>query len=393
MSELTEDALVRYLDVREPMYVARLRELVDINSGLDNPAGRLACVEKLHARYTALGFACERVARPGDMVHLVARRPAAPQFADIAPRLLVLGHFDTVFDSTSGFLSFQHAGDWSHGPGVADMKGGLVVAQAALEALAAQGVLDRIDVVAVHNGDEEVQSPTSRDLIEAAARDRTLALDFEMGRKGGGIVRGRAGVGRYFVTVRGKAAHAGTNHGDGASAIVALAKKVLDFEALTDLAAGTTLNVGKISGGAKRNIVPDDARCELDVRVRTTEAGEAIDAAVRAIVAREDLPGTHAEAMGGIGRPPWVESAGTSALVRHFQTVARSFDLTLAAETTGGGSDANFTASLGIPSIDGLGPVGEKAHTHEERILTHTLVERAKLVAVALARLAFEVCV
>ncbi|MSP91322.1 MAG: M20 family peptidase [Myxococcales bacterium] len=376
--------VIALLEAREGAYLRRLRDLVDTNSGLDNPAGRLACLKQLERVYKMLGFATRRVERPGMMVHLVAHRPARGVMAEGAPKVLLLGHFDTVYDSTSGFLSLQQEGDWLHGPGVGDMKGGLVVAQAALEALQHVGQLDAFDFVAVHNADEEVQSPTSRDLVEAAAADRDLVLDFEIGRKTGGVVRSRAGVGRYFVTVHGRAAHAGMDHAAGVNAIVGLAKLVLAFDALQDPALGTTINVGVVRGGVKRNVVPDEARAEVDVRVRSLAEVARIEAAVAELARSEPVPGARVEVVGGIGRPPWVRNAACDGLIAHFQQVAAAHGIALPAEDTGGGSDANFTAALGVATIDGLGPVGTGPHTHDERIRTHTVVERAKLVALAL---------
>ncbi len=378
-----EQRLIAHLEAREQAYIERLRKLVDQNSGIDNPEGRLACLVQLEQVYKLLGFACERVVKPGGMVHLVARRPALGKAAADAPKILILGHFDTVYDANTTFLSFTREGQLLRGPGVGDMKGGLVVAQAALEAINAIGRLGEFDWVCVHNADEEVQSPTSRELIEQLAVGRDFCLDFEIGRKTGAVVRSRAGVGRYFISVHGKAAHAGMDHADGVNAIVGMAKIVEKLAALGDAKRGTTLNVGTIHGGTKRNIVPDLCKIEVDVRVLTTAEGERIDAEVRKICGEAPIANARVDIMGGIGRPPWQRNTESEALVFHFQHVARAFGVTLGAEDTGGGSDANFTAALGIPTIDGLGPIGEGPHTFEERIETHTIVERAKLVALA----------
>ncbi len=375
------DSVIEFLERREAIYLQRLRKLVDTNSGLDNPAGRLACLEQLQKIYEQLGFRCERIERPGDMVHLLATRPSKRPGA---LKVMILGHFDTVYDSTSGFLSYQEQGQWLGGPGVGDMKGGLVVAQAALDALHHACKLDDFDWVCLHNADEEIQSPTSRDLIEKYAVGRDVALDFEIGRKTGAVVRSRSGVGRFFVTVRGKAAHAGMDHNAGVNAIVGMAKIVLQLAELTDASQGTTVNVGVIKGGTKRNVVPDEAKVEVDVRVLTLAEGARIEQRIREICAQPPLPGAKAEVIGNIGRPPWQRNAECDRVIAHFQAIADHYGVPLGAEDAGGGSDANFTAALGIPSIDGLGPVGEQPHTHEERIQKHTVVERAKLVALAL---------
>lgn len=386
MNELPEAqaiaGVLAYLDQRADALTERLRTLVDINTGIDNPAGRLRALGKLERFWTGLGFETEHVKRPGELQHLICRRPSPKGPA--APKVLLLGHIDTVFDASTTFLSFTREGPWARGPGVGDMKGGIVVAQAALEALAHIGRLNDFDWVVVHNADEEVQSPTSRDLIEAAAADRDLCLDFEVGRESGAIVRSRAGVGRYFITVNGRAAHAGMHHREGANAIVALADIVQRVSALTDYRGQTTVNVGVFRGGSKRNVVAEQARCEVDVRIRDEAEGERIDAAIRAICAKTSVPGTKAEVVGGIGRPPWRRFAGSDRLVQHFIDVAADLGVNLHAEDTGGGSDASLVAALGVPTVDGLGPVGAGVHTEQERIQLYTLVERAKLVAAAL---------
>lgn len=378
-----EQHLIRHLETREQAYMEMLRKLVDVNSGIDNPDGRLQCLTMLENAYKRLGFQCERVEKAGGMVHLVARRPALGKNAHNAPKVLILGHFDTVYDANTTFLSFTREGQYLHGPGVGDMKGGLVVALAALEAINSIQQLGDFDWLCVHNADEEVQSPTSRQLIEDLAKDRDFCLDFEIGRKTGAVVRSRAGVGRFFITVHGKAAHAGMDHAAGVNAIVGMAKIVEQLGNLAHPGKGTTLNVGTIHGGTKRNIVPDVCKIEVDVRVMTLDEAVRIEDQVAKICSEPPIPRSRVEVMGGIGRPPWQRGPQHEALIFHFQHIARAFGVTLGAEDTGGGSDANFTAAMGIPTIDGLGPVGESPHTFDERILAHSLIERAKLVALA----------
>lgn len=385
--QLPGNQIIEYLNKREAIYVQRLRALVDVNSGIDNPEGRLQCVAQLERVYKLLGFSCERVDKGHGIVHLVARRPPRRDDGVQALKVLILGHFDTVFDADTTFLGYTTVGHWAQGPGVGDMKGGLVVAAAALEALDHIETLDNLDVVVLHNADEEVQSPTSRELIEACAKDRDVCLDFEVGRKTGAIVKSRAGVGRFFVQANGKAAHAGMHHKDGRNAIVALAKVVAEIAALTDYGTGTTLNVGVIRGGLKRNIVPAEAHCEVDLRLRDPALEAQVIAAVHAICASHTADGVTVQARGGMGRPTWRPGGPSEELADHFLAVAKDLNVPLTAEDTGGGSDANFTAALGIPTLDALGPIGEGVHTHDERIKIHTLIERAKLVAIALGEL------
>jgi glutamate carboxypeptidase len=385
--QMPGNQIIEYLNGREARYVERLRDLVNTNSGIDNPEGRLQCLAQLERVYKLLGFACERVDQGHGMVHLVARRPAKATNGSRPVRLLLLGHFDTVFDRDTTFLGYSLVGEWAHGPGIGDMKGGLVVTGAMLEALDHIDVLDSLDVVVLHNADEEVQSPTSRQLIEACCDDRDICLDFEVGRKSGAIVKSRAGVGRFFVQATGRAAHAGMHHEDGRNAITALAAVITEISNLTDYKLGTTLNVGIVRGGAKRNIVADNAHCEVDLRIREPSQEDVVVRAVNAICERATADGITITARGGVGRPPWRPGGDSEDLAQHFLDVAEDLNVSLTAEDTGGGSDANFTAALGVPTLDALGPVGEGVHTHNERIKLHSIIERAKLVAIALAEL------
>ncbi len=375
--------IISWLDEREDGLIAELRELVDINSGLDNPEGRGKTLDVLQRRYEKLGFTCRRLRHDQGFVHLVAARPG--KTAD-ATRVLVLGHVDTVFDSDSTFLTFQREGEWASGPGVGGMKGGLVVAQAMLGGLAHVGRLDAFDWVVVHNSDEEIGSPTSHEIIERLAADRDVCLGFEIGRPSGAVVRSRAGVGVFFVTVRGRAAHAGMDPHLGASAILCAADLATRIAALADATLNTSVNIGKITGGTRRNIVAESCRLEIDVRARSAAEAERVEAGLRAICADVHVAGTSADVFGRMSRPPWRRTAASDALVRHFQDVAKDLGVTLEAEDTGGGADTNFAGSLGIPTIDGLGPVGQGAHTHDERILLHSLITRAKLCAISLLR-------
>ncbi|MCO4761943.1 MAG: M20 family metallopeptidase [Myxococcales bacterium] len=375
--------IINWLDEQEDGLITQLRGYVDTNSGLDNPTGRGEILDDLQKRYEQLGFVCRRLRHEQGFVHLIAARPSTKPDAT---KVMLLGHVDTVFNSDSVFLTFQREGDWASGPGVGDMKGGLVVTQALLGGLKQVGRLGDFDWVVVHNSDEEIGSPTSREVIERLAADRDVCLGFEIGRKSGAVVRSRAGVGAFFINVRGRAAHAGMDPHLGASAIVSAAELAQRIAALANPSLQTSVNIGKITGGERRNIVPDACKLEVDVRVRSADEATRVEQALRAACEELVVPGTTAEVFGHMSRPPWQRTPASDRLVHHFQDVARDLGVTLEAEDTGGGADTNFAGSMGIPTIDALGPVGQGAHTHDERIKLHSLITRAKLCAIALLR-------
>lgn len=382
VDDALEDRIVGYLDGRLDTLQEALGELVLLPTGPHEREWQRACLDLLGRRWRRLGFHTEIIEAAAGLGHLVAHRPAR---SEAAPRILLLGHLDTVFDQSTGFVGMHRAGDWLHGPGVADMKGGLVVARAAVEALLAAGRADDFDFTLLVTSDEEIGSPTSRALVERVAAGRDLVLGFEPGREGFGVVDGRAGVGAFSVAFHGRAAHAGVDPERGRSAVVAAADFALAVGGLGDAEAGTTLTVGTISGGTKRNVVPELCRLELDARARVPEEAERVGAAVR--VLGEQVARRHEvrfELRGGFHRPPWPRDPhGPHA---HFAAVAKDLGLQLPAVLTGGGSDANLAAASGAPTLDGLGPVGFGMHSTEERIERHSLVERAKLVALALLR-------
>jgi len=384
-----EASLRTRIDGQSAARMRFLEELVRINSGSANLAGIEAVGDLVKPAFDALGFSTrwhlparghqrERAART-----LVARRKGASG----ATPIFITAHLDTVFEPADGFDGFRVDGDRAIGPGVVDCKGGVVAILAALDALAAEGMLDRIDCRVVLGGDEETGSFESRDVIEQEAAGSAYSLVFEGGRPSGDIVRYRAGNGGYDVKAIGRAAHAGNAHQDGINAIEILSAAVLALQKLTDYSRGITVNVGTIRGGAKRNIVPADASCAVDVRYANASDGPAFDTAVRAI-ASAPAKGS-LEIRGGLNRPPFPEGdAKIAALADRWIATAADAGITMIAGPTGGGSDGNWTAAMGIPTIDGLGPVGGKYHTVGEYLIVKSLPERAALAAIGIARLA-----
>ncbi len=280
---------------------------------------------------------------------------------------------------------YSRTGDLAFGPGVCDMKAGLVTNIFVLRAIKAMGGLP-FPVVGLFTGDEEIGSPGSRPHIEAASREARAVFNTEPGRISGNIVTGRKGGCGFHITVQGKAAHSGVNHADGANAIAALAHKVVKLQALTDYEAGITTNIGVIEGGTTHNTVPAYASAELDVRFITLEQHEMLTAQIKRIVEDQEVPGTSATLAPTLTFLPMEEkhSAGLFALYRD---AAQRVGFTVDGEFTGGCSDAGFSASLGVPTLCGLGPVGGKAHTEGEFCRLDTMVARTQALAATLCRL------
>ena len=338
----------------------------------------------------------ERIARiPGMSVrtmgsdrfapHLVASTRAAEPSA--AGAIAIVGHLDTVFPPGS-FEGFVRDGDRARGPGVLDMKGGLVTAIEALSALSAAGLLEEAKVRFVIVSDEEVGSPEGQPLLQRELAFASAALVLEAGRAGDRVITARKGTGKLEALARGKAAHAGNAHEQGANAIWALCRFIDRAQAITDYARGVTVNVGRVSGGQSKNTVPDEAACVLDFRFERLSDGEATVALLReaAAMAASSVPGTSVAVTGGVSRLPLERTADNVALYREYAVHARAAGLGDGESALlGGGSDASTTAAMGVPSIDGLGPRGSGFHTRDELIEVASLLPKAEAMAAFIA--------
>lgn len=374
----TLDVAIAGVQRRRDEMLALTRRWVEVNSYTENVAGVNAVGAMLREAFALPGLRCTPI-ESGDEGfgdHLVWRTPAA----DHAAPIVLIGHHDTVFPP-GHFEGWREDGGRAIGPGALDMKGGLAVIRAALAALDEAGGLADLPLVVVCVADEEVGSPSSQPHLQAIARKAACALVFESGRAGDAIITRRKGVGAMTAVARGRAAHAGNNHKDGANAIWALAKFADAAQQLTDYARGCTVNVGQFAGGTSKNTVAERAECKLDLRYETVADAKALVAALGAAAdaAAAAVPGVRIEVSGGANRLPLERTAASAALREEYAACARAAGLGDGeAGLLGGGSDANTVAPLGVPAIDGLGPRGAGFHTTTEYVELATFVPKAE---------------
>jgi glutamate carboxypeptidase len=298
-------------------------------------------------------------------------------------QILLLGHMDTVWPlGETAERPFQVTEDMEAGfpkgtgPGCFDMKGGLVIGLYAMAALQALDLEPAHRLVFILNSDEECGSPTSRAFIEAEGRQSEFVLVLEPCREDA-LVTWRKGVGRFELEIHGLASHSGAAHEQGVSAVQELAHQILRLEAMSDYERGTTVNVGVVQGGSKVNVRPAAAWAEIDLRVTSAEEGKRMTRAIRQL--RPADPNASLIVTGQMNRPPWETSPAGQALFERAQRVGQGLGLELGPAGTGGGSDGNFTAALGVPTLDGLGIVGNDAHALSEWVDLSSLSRRAAL--------------
>jgi glutamate carboxypeptidase len=366
---------------KQPSLIGFARELAKVESPSDNKAAVDACLALAAARGKKLGGRVRIHRRPGvgNVLELRfgPRKPAAPGLKPI----LLLGHLDTVWPlGTLKTMPCRVSNGRIWGPGTLDMKAGVAMAFTALELLTEAGLLQR-EIVLLLNGDEEIGSPVSRPITERIAKTCSAVYVLEPAQ-GLAYKTARKGIGIWRVEVEGVAAHAGVDFEKGANAIIELACIVEKVSRWTDLKRGLTVSVGVAGGGTKSNVIPAHAWAEVEARIVRRADGARIArkfAALKAVDPRCTLTVT-----GGFNRPPMERSRGTVHLFRRAQTLAKNLGFDLDEAATGGGSDGNFTAALGIPTLDGMGAVGDGAHARHESVLVEHLAPRTALVAAML---------
>ena len=359
-----------------------LRQLVQAESPSDNKAAVDACVALAAAHAKALGGRV-KLHRQRGFGNILEARFGPRSNASPASRTLLLGHLDTVWPLGTLKTMPCHVADarlW--GPGTFDMKAGVAIAFTALEMLAEAALLHR-EIVLLLNSEEEIGSPVSRPITERLAAECSAVYVLEPAQ-GLAYKTARKGTGNWRIAVQGVAAHAGVDFEKGASAIRELARIVETVSAWTDLKRGLTVSVGLVGGGSKTNVVPAEAWAEVDVRFARKADGARIErkfAALKPTDKRCALTVT-----GGINRPPMERTRGTVKLFRQARALAAELGFALEEAATGGASDGNFTSALGIPTLDGMGAVGEGAHAPHESIVLSQLPLRTALLAGLLAQ-------
>lgn len=360
---------------------ALLQELVEIES----PSREIAAVNRMGAAVTnhleALGarISVDQQTTTGN--HILGRW--GPNEGKNG--FLLLCHMDTVHPLGSIEKNPCRVVDGRlTGPGAVDMKAGIAICLTVIRVLRDRGQFPDAPLTALFTSDEETGSRTSRPLIERLARDARLVLCLEPCLEDGGLKVWRKGVGNFRITVRGRAAHAGGAHANGVNAIIELAHQVIKIQGLTDYERGTTLNVGVIRGGTTTNVVPEEAEARVDLRVMTPEEAERISRELHSL--EPVLEGTSLSVYGGLNRPPMPFDERMARTFERARTIAADLGLDLKMGGTGGGSDANFVAPLGVPVLDGLGALGGGMHSHREYVQVQSLPERAALLAALLTK-------
>ena len=354
--------------------IETIETLVRLESPTPDKAAVDRCGNELARRLESIGGRVARLPRTDRGDHLLA------EFGCGTTQVLLLGHFDTVWPvGQLGRMPLVRSDGRLYGPGVFDMKAGIGLAMLATRALLETGVALAHRIVMLWTADEETGSVTSRNAIEDEARRSAAVLVMEPSLPGGALKTSRMGCGGYEVIVRGVAAHAGIEPEKGASAVQELAQQILRINALQDSARGVLVNVVQVSGGARSNVIPEEARALIDVRAATAAAAADLDGALRRLAPID--PRTTIRVSGGLDRPALERTAAVGRLYDQAMAIAREMGRDLAEGSTGGGSDGNFTAALGVPTLDGLGAIGDGAHALYEHVELEALADRAALVA------------
>lgn len=363
-------------------FLADLAALVNVDCGTHNKAGVDWVAGWFAGRAAEWGWGAERLPLPGQGDCLVARLRGRGQ-----GRVMLIGHLDTVYpDGTAAARPMRHEGGRILGPGVCDMKSGLLTGLYALRALQQSGYEEFEEIAFFFNSDEEIGSPVSRNLYGPMARAADAALVFESARANGDIVSARKGSGEYKLTVRGRASHAGVEPEKGANAVLELAHQILWLRRLDGLKPGVTVNPDVIGGGTVSNVIAEEAWVIADVRAVDAAGSEAVRRALENWPAATSVPGTSVSVSGRWGFAPMAKTPATSYLVGLAKASARDLGFEINDMATGGASDANTIAGLGVPVLDGLGPIGGLDHSPNEYIEAGSIVPRVQLAAELIRR-------
>lgn len=368
---------------QQPEMMGLLEKLVNIDSGSYDKEGVDTVASVLIDLYEALGFTVEVF--PNEKLgnnYRLAHKEA------VDPQIFITAHLDTVFPKgTVAERPFTIVNDRAYGPGVIDMKASHVLTYFAIKSLIEKNSDAYKNVEILLNCDEEIGSPSSRPIIEKLAKGKSYALVMEPARANGAIVSARRGIGTYELMIEGKASHSGIAPKEGISAIQELSYKIQELHALSRHDEGISVNVGLISGGTSVNTIAPSARAEIDLRISTDEQGVDLNKTIIDICEKNVVEGIKLKVTGGINRPPMMKTEESTKLVDLIKSEASKIGLKIDDVFTGGGSDASFTAGMGIPTVDGLGPVGGHQHSDKEYLEIDTLPERTLLFANVIKKL------
>lgn len=357
--------------------LGNIRNIVEIESPSRHAAGVNRVLETIARSFEGTGAASERELTAdsfGDIL-LVRCDPTRNE-----PGILVLSHMDTVHPvgTLASKLTYRREGDRVYGPGIYDMKGGLMLAVEAFRRIAQARRRTKLPITFLFTPDEELSSPVSRRVIEREARGQRYVLVTEPARDGGKVVTERKGIGVFVIRTRGRPAHAGGDPHKGRNAIVAMAEIVLAISGLNDPRRGITTNVGLIAGGTARNTVAEECMIEVDLRFCDPANASEMEAKLKAL--KSSRPDIETTVTGKITRPPFVRGRGVDLVFDKAATIAKEIGFNLKrAPRVGGGSDGNFTVAMGIPTLDGLGVDGDGAHTNHEYMLFSSIEPRTRL--------------
>jgi len=372
------DALQRYLEVHQDKALDLLRRLVELESPSRDKQRLDHLAKFLVDQLAGLGFTVEVFAQAERGNHIYGRRGHGE-------RALILLHYDTVWPAgETERRPFRIEDGRAFGPGVFDMKGGIAAIISAISALDSLGRAIPGELAVLITSDEEISSGSSRALIERLVSESRYVLVPEPAPKPNTVITSRKGGGNSFVTIHGRSAHAGRDHEKGINALVEASHQILHLSGLTNYSTGTTVNVGYARGGTGLNVVPDQIEIGVDFRFTTQAEGERIEALIRDL--KPVNPGIKLEVTGGVHRAPLVRLSQSGPLIALAVDIGAELGLDLVEVSTGGGSDGNFSAALGVPTLDGLGPPGDGAHALHEHVLISEFPRRAALIGHLLLR-------
>jgi len=373
--------IITFLKAHHRDMFGLLEQMVRIQSGTYNKQGVDRMGRLITSTFQSNTVSCRMIEQDTFGNHLVVRSLCEKRFDK---QILLSGHMDTVFPEDTQFNWYKENNTHCFGPGVIDMKGGLVAGIFALKALDNEKLLTKIPVKFFFNSDEEIGSPSSKDHIQKEARNSAFAFVLETGGRNGEVVTGRKGNLSLELKIKGIAGHAAFAGKDKASAIAELAHKIIAFESLNDLNRGISVNVGKVEGGIGPNTVPENALARIDFRFTGLEDKANLEKSISEITKNRDIPKTSSHFAILSQRPPMRASEHNKKLFKAVQETSASIGISVSEEFRSGVSDANLIAGEQTPVIDGLGPIGAMDHSEDEYMIKASLLQRSALLACSL---------